>query len=495
MHANARAVINSILVFAVLAAPTAKSWAQTQPAEQQPAPTAPAAPVVSTPESQPMAALPPTTAAETQSMHILVGRSVIISTQARLRRILVSNPNVLSTVTVSPTQVVVSALTAGSSSLVLWDEQAHARLVDVYADLDVSGLRDALAQGFPGVSIQADAEQGRVVLSGTVPNKATADEAVKISGSYSKEVVNSMVIAPQPRPKQIMLKVRFAEVNRAKLSQFGINILSTGAANTPGVISTGQFGSVTLGQSGQGTLTGTIGAQNTGTQTKFGINDLLNVFLFRPDLNLGITMRDLQQKNVLQILAEPNLMARDGEPAKFLAGGEFPYPVVQGGVTNTITIQFRPYGVKLDFVGNILDNKVVRLKVSPEVSALDYSNAVTISGYTVPAISSRRAETVIELKDGQSFGIAGLLDERTTAVLSKVPGIGDVPILGHLFRSKSNNRAETELMVLVTPVIVDPAYENTPPPVEPKMPLDMLKPKDFDKNIEKESSINPISMK
>lgn len=488
MRANARAVLNLILVFAVLASAPLISKAETKAPQQPQAPAAPAPEV-----APPQAALPPTTATETQSMHILVGRSVIVTTQARLRRILVSNPNVLSTVTVSPTQVVVSALASGSSSLVLWDEQSHARLVDVYADIDVSGLRDALAQAFPSTSIQADAEQGRVLLTGTVASKADADEAVKIAGTYSKEVVNSLLIAPQPRAKQIMLKVRFAEVDRSKLSQFGINILSTGAANTIGTVTTGQFGSTTLGQSGQGTVTGTIGAPLTGTESKFGINDLLNVFLFRPDLNLGATIRILQQKNVLQILAEPNLMARNGETAKFLAGGEFPFPVVQGGITNTITIQFRPYGVKLEFVGNIIDGKVVRLKVAPEVSALDYSNAVAIAGYTIPAISTRRAETEIELRDGQSFGIAGLLDERTINVLSKIPGVGDLPIIGNLFRSKSVSKTDSELMVLVTPIIVDPAYEATPAAAEPKMPVEKLKIEDFDNAVKKESSFNPIS--
>ena len=226
---------------------------------------------------------------------------------------------------------------------------------------------------------------------------------------YSKNIVDSLTIVPL-RKKQIMLKVRFAEVDRTKLQQFGINILSTGAANTVGTIGTGQFGQTTLGSSGM--LTGTIGAPLTGTTTTLTASNLLNVFLFRSDLNLGATIEDLQQKSVLQILAEPSLMARSGESAKFLAGGEFPFPVVQGGTAGSalaVTIQFKPYGVKLDFTATVEEGDIIRMKLSPEVSTLDYTNAVTISGFEIPALSTRRAETEIELRNGQSFGMAGLI--------------------------------------------------------------------------------------
>jgi pilus assembly protein CpaC len=214
----------------------------------------------------------------------------------------------------------------------------------------------------------------------------------------------------------------------------------------------------------------------------------LNIFLFRPDINLGATIKDLQQKQVLQILAEPNLLAISGQPAHFLAGGEFPYPVVQATGTGVggITVQFKPYGVKLEFVGTIEDNDTIRLKVAPEVSSLDYTNSVTISGYIMPAISVRRAETEIELKNGQTFGIAGLLDERTTIQLSKVPGIADIPILGELFKSRNINRTNSELIVLVTPTIVDPVSESVSAPapvVQVDMPMKNLNTGEFDKGL------------
>jgi pilus assembly protein CpaC len=204
----------------------------------------------------------------------------------------------------------------------------------------------------------------------------------------------------------------------------------------------------------------------------------MNIFLYRPDLNLGAMIQALEQKNIAQILSEPNLMARSGEPAKFLAGGEFPFPVVQGGTGNgtAVTIVFKPYGVKLEFTATVVGNEI-HLKIAPEVSTLDFTNSVTISGFQVPALSTRRAETDIQLKDGQSFGIAGLLDRRTTVQLSKIPGIGDIPILGELFKSRSVNKTNTDLLVMVTPTIVDPTAESL---VAPTVPVPSLDQKHFD---------------
>jgi len=240
---------------------------------------------------------------------------------------------------------------------------------------------------------------------------------------------------------------------------------------------TQQFGAPGIGTA----LRGTIGAPTTGTTSSFQFSDLLNIFLFRPDINLGTTIKDLQQKNVLEILAEPNLMALNGQKASFLAGGEFPFPIVQPsqGFTS-VTIQFKPFGVRLDFTGTISNDNVIRLHVAPEVSTLDFSNGLTISGFNIPAISSRRAETEVELKDGQSFGIAGLMDHRAQAQLAKVPGIADVPVLGQLFRSRSINRSNTELLVLVTPHIVDPVHTQTAAPVEPKPVIPYIDNPKFD---------------
>jgi len=443
-----------------------------------------AVPQVPVPASAPatVQALPqPQGATETESVHILIGRSIIVTMQARLRKVYISNPAVVESTTTSPNQVVITAKAAGSSNVVFWDEEGRSRMLEVSADVDIAGFRDALQQTYPNQPIEVRAEEGRIVLSGTVSSKDIADNVYKMAQVYSKDVVDALLIHTPPHGRQIMLKVRFAEVDRGKMNTFGINIISTGAGNTPGVISTQQFSAPTSG----GSITGTIGGSAAGAITSFNVSSLLNIFLFRPDLDLGATIQDLETKNVLQILAEPDLMAISGEPAHFLAGGEFPYPVVQGtaaGGAGAVTIQFRPYGIKLDFTGTIEPDNSIRLKVAPEVSSLDYTNAVTISGFTVPALSTRTAETTVELKDGQSFGIAGLLDSNTTIQLSKIPGIADIPILGLLFHSHSKNLTSSELLVVVTPTIVDPLGVPTPVPLLPKPVVPGLDPNRFDQH-------------
>jgi len=336
----------------------------------------------------------------------------------------------------------------------------------------VSLLREAIARSFPGEAIEAEAEEGRLVLTGTASSTGVAEQIGKMGTPFSKEIVNSIQIALPHRQKQILLKVRFAQVDRSKLTALGINLF-----NTPG---TKFFGSTGTQEFAPPQLVN----QANGLASTIGLSDLLNIFLFRPDINLGATIRDLQQRNVLQILAEPDLLAANGEPARFLAGGELPYPVVSGAAGQaTVSVQFKPFGVKLEFTANIESDNTIRLKVFPEVSSLDFTNSVTISGFVLPAIATRHAETVVELRDGQSFGIAGLLDQRTTAQFSKVPGIGDIPILGQLFRSRSVSRTNSELVVIVTPTIVDPAATPASAPELPKMPIAPLEQKQFDTKI------------
>ncbi len=388
-----------------------------------------------------------------QVLHILVGHSVVIRTDPRLQRVLVGNPAVVTTATTAPNEVVVTATAAGSSSVILWQENNQSRIIEVFADVDVSLLREAITRGLPGEAVEAESEEGRAV-------------------PFSKDIVNSIQVAQPHRQKQVLLKVRFAQVDRSRLTALGINLF-----NTPG---TKFFGSVGT----QEFATPQLANPTSGATSTIGLTDLLNIFLFRPDINLGATIRDLQQRNVLQILAEPDLLAANGEAARFLAGGELPYPVVSGaGGQSTVSVQFKPFGVKLEFTGYIESDNTIRLKVFPEVSSLDFTNAVTISGFVLPAIATRHAETVVELRDGQSFGIAGLLDQRTTAQFSKVPGIGDIPILGQLFRSRSVNKTNSELIVIVTPTIVDPAATPTAAPEVPKMPIAPLEQKEFDTKV------------
>ena len=231
-------------------------------------------------------------------------------------------------------------------------------------------------------------------------------------------------------------------------------------------ITTGQFGGVTPGP-----ITSTGGTSTT------TISNYLNLFFFNPQVHLGAVIEALQAKNLLQILAEPNLIAVNGKESSFLAGGEFPFPVVQPGATgiSTVTIQFREFGVRLRFTPVIQPNGNIHLHVIPEVSTLDFANSVTISGTTIPALSTRKADTEFELQDGQSFVIAGLMDNRVTDIVNKIPGLGDIPILGNFFRSKSLQKSNSELMVLCTARRVSPSGQEPKGPAPPKPFLDLQK--------------------
>ncbi len=411
-------------------------------------------------------------AAAASSLHLIVGRSLFLNYSDKLRRVYVSNPTVLDAMTASPYELVITAREPGASSLVLWSGPGQPKIYTVLADVDVAGLRKSLQQALPGDHVEVEAQQGRVHLTGVVDSDAAADEAAKLAGSYAKEVVNSLVVDPGHLP-QVRLEVRIVELDRSKLTAFGINLFSLG--QNSGSTSTQQFAPPSF-------------QNQNGTNTAI-VSDFLNLFYFNFPHGLGTTIKDLQTKGVLEILAEPTLTTLHGKTARFLAGGEFPYPIVQpggAGSVPTVTVQFRPYGVKLEFTPWVNSDGTIRLRVAPEVSALDYTNEVVIAGYALPALSTRKAETEVELRDGQSFGISGILDHRTTDSLSKMPGIGDIPVLGQLFRSKNLNRSTMELVVIVTPTIVDALNGAVPPaPPTPQLPVPFLQPSTFDQNLPK----------
>ncbi len=412
------------------------------------------------------------------TLHLLVGRSLFVNSPQRLRKVYVNNPAVLDSLTASPYQLVISAKAVGTSSVVLWDETGHSVLYTVMVDTDINGLQESLAKALPGENVEARAAEGRVYLSGIAGSDEAVNEAVTLAGAYSKQVVNSLVVDPRHIP-QVELRVRIAELDRTKLTQFGINFLSLGK-NT-GAVTTEGFSPPSFSQIG-------------GTGTQALVQDVLNLFYFNTALNLGATLKALQDKGVLQMLAEPNLTTIEGQPAKFLAGGEFPYPVIQGsnGGFTSVTIQFRPYGVKLEFTPYVNPDGSIRLRVSPEVSALDYTNAVKISGYTIPALSTRKADTEIELQNGQSFAISGLLDHRITDDFSKIPGIGDIPVLGQLFRSRNLNHSVNELIVIVTPTIVEPLLKRVDEqPDLPSWAVPFMQPAQFDKGLPGTKSVTP----
>jgi pilus assembly protein CpaC len=421
-------------------------------------------------------------ASDGKTLHVTVGHSIFIDTKTRLRRVYVADPTVLNSVTLSPTQIIVTAMNAGLSSLTLLDENNQAQSYVVSSDLDIDGLRAAMSQAMRGDGVKVDGIGGRVTLSGTVTSDAMADAAVKLAGLYSKEVANALTVSPV-HPKQVRLEVRILEVDRSKMLQLGINIFNPGG-NTSFLASSTSAQFPTSSVLSQG-VAGAIGTLTTSNPLSF--------LLYSAKLNLGVTIQDLQTKQVLQVLAEPTLTTISGQKAEFLSGGEFPFPVVQpgsGGSAPVISVQFRQFGVKVEFTPVVNEDGTIRMKVTPEVSALDYTNSVSVDGTTIPSLSTRKANTEVELRSNQSFAISGLLDQRTTDIMSKNPGAANIPILGYLFKSKNVNHATTELVVVVTPTVVDPLSEPATP-AQPELPIRPLDVNGFDQSLGKNLNPNP----
>jgi pilus assembly protein CpaC len=445
----------------------AQGGAQTQ----QPATPSSAAPQEPIPAAAAPATLPAQSAQGSAPLRVMVDKSLLINTTERLKRISYTDPTVVSATVITPTQILVHGLAPGEVSLLIWDELERSRSFDLRVDVDVSACAEEEHRVFPDEQISVTPSRAAIVLSGHVTTEDVAKRAGELASAYSKNVINVLTFGPQGS-QEVMLEVKFAEVDRSALTQLGVNFFSTGAANTIGSISTGQYGGF-----GPQSVSQTPG-ENTPSSANETISNVLNMFLFRPDIHFGAVIEALQTKNLLQILAEPNLTAVNGKKASFLAGGQFPFPIVQPGQGFTaVTISFKEFGVKLEFTPVIMPNGNIHLTVAPEVSTLDFADALTISGFTIPALSTRKAETEFELQDGQSFVIAGLIDNRVTDIWNKIPGLGDIPILGNLFKSKSIQKSNSELMVLCTVHLVSP---NSAPPPGPKNPQPYMDNGKFD---------------
>jgi pilus assembly protein CpaC len=394
------------------------------------------------------------------SLVLTVGKSVLIDSPLRIERVSVGFGDIAEAAATGPRELLLNGKTPGVTSMIVWAEGGTRRVFDITvlashfaADNRVEAIKRQIEHELPGQGVELIFENETVFLRGTVRDITSADRAVSIASTLGKTVNLLYVDVPPPEP-QILLKVKFASVDRSVSTQLGLNIVSTGAGNNIGTIGTQQFSPPAFSSLPP---TSPLAAS---------LSDALNLFLFRSDLNLGATIEALQVKGFLQILAEPNVLATNGKQASFLAGGEFPFPSVSAasGGTPIVSIQFREFGVRLTFLPTITPRGTIYLQVAPEVSALDFTNGLSVSGFNVPALTTRKLNTQVELSEGQSFAIGGLLDNRATDTFEKIPFIGDIPVLGKLFQSKSVSRTNTELIVIVTPELVRPIAAGQPVP-------------------------------
>jgi len=383
----------------------------------------------------------------TDTWTVTVGKSLIIDSALPIEHLSLADGTLADAVAISPKVVLINGKAPGETSLIIWQNNGGRTQLDLRvkaANAKLDAVREQIAREFPGGDIDVTLDNDTAFVRGTAKDGIAADRAIAIAGTLGK-TVNLLHVQIPPQEQQILVKVKFANVDRSTSRNLAINFAS-GAFNTTSAIGTGR----PLSQDGGNSVS---------------LADAVNIFLFRKDINLAVAIQALESKNLLEILAEPAVPAINGKPASFTAGGEFPFPVVQpGGSGNSLTLMWRQYGVILNFLPVITPRGTIRLQVAPEVSSLDYTHAVTVEGATIPGISTRKVQTEIELESGQSFVIAGLIDNQTSETLSKIPGIGSIPILGKLFQSKLVSRSNTELLVIVTPEIVRPIPADKPAP-------------------------------
>ncbi|HVT91135.1 MAG TPA: type II and III secretion system protein family protein [Tepidisphaeraceae bacterium] len=398
----------------------------------------------------------------TGRIKLTVNKTAVITTKVPYKRVSVGQADIADVNPIGPGNILVTAKKIGSTQVIIWDDAERSQVIDVTVEFDLQAMQDQLKAMFPDSKIEVTTLNGTVALRGRVPNLQTAEQAVAIASPYSAKVLNFLEVSGG---KQVMLQVRFAEVSRSAVSQLGIN----------GDYASGAFlGGSNIGQVNPSSAllkSGTVGATppfsgvsldgatplNPGI-TVYGAGQIGNFYL-------EYFIQALRQNNLLRMLAEPNLITISGQEADFLAGGEFPVPVTQGGGSGgvAITVEYRQFGVKLKFVPVVLGDGHIRLKCSPEVSDLDFSTAVRLNGFVIPGLTSRKVDTSIELAEGQTFAIAGLLNNSVTANKDVTPILGDLPVVGALFRSVRYQRKETELVVLVTPRLVSPMNPDEVP--------------------------------
>jgi pilus assembly protein CpaC len=400
-----------------------------------------------------------------EDLRLTVGKSVVIDYPADIRQIATSNSDIVDASPVTTREILLHGKALGSATLVVWSKSGQRTFYNCTVDLNLDPLRRMLKETFPYDEITVRTSRDTLSLNGSVRSKEDGDRAVALAGGFAKTVVNNLGVNVGLPEKQILLRVKFAELDRTKEQQFGINLLGA-----PG-------GTLTGGTTGQFTSGSASGSAQVGGGTSaaaYTISNALSLFAFDPHLNIGAFIQALETQSILQTLAEPNLVTTSGKEASFLVGGEFPVPVVQGGSgAGSVTVQYKEFGIRLKFTPVLTVNKTIKMHLNQEVSTLDPADGVTLNGFSIPALSTRRAETDVELGEGQSFVVAGLVNNTETDTFNKIPVLGSLPIIGYLFRSKDETKKRTDLVVLVTPEVTEPLGPNDPKPTV-YMPKDFL---------------------
>ena len=380
-------------------------------------------------------------------IRLMVNKSTVLTTRVPYKRVSVAQPDVADVSLVGPSEVLLTAKKPGSTQLILWDDLDRSQVIDVVVGFDLRLLEAQVKSMFPKATVVLESANGSIVLRGRVADLNTAQQIAAVAAPYGTSVLNFLEVSGG---QQIMLQVRFAEVDRSISQGFGFNAFATDGVFKAGI-------NEGPGASPMGSLATTGAVSVDPTVPVFGAGKV-------GSSSFELFLTALRNNSLLRVLAEPNLTAISGQQASFLAGGEFPVPVPQpGGGGSAITIQYKQYGIQLNFTPTVLGDGRIRLQCAPQVSQLDYTNSVTLNGFVVPGLTTRNVNTTVELAEGQTFALAGLLNNTITANKNVTPLLGDLPILGALFRSVKYQHNDTELVVLVTPRLVEAMNPNQVP--------------------------------
>jgi pilus assembly protein CpaC len=380
--------------------------------------------------------------ADPNSVRLLVGRSTVLDVGTPIARVSLTSAEVADALVTSPSQLLINGKMPGTISMFVWDRAGALRRYELTVQRDLALLSEQIKQLFPSENIAVHANGKNVVLTGSVSSKDLIEKAVNVAAGYvekKEEVTTLLQLGQGAATNQVLLRVRFAEVSRSAMTELGVSIAANG-------VNDGRY----FGRSS----TQQFPAPSWDEQGRFVFSDFLNLFFFDSKEQLAVVMKALSDRGLFQSLAEPNLVAESGKEASFLAGGEIPIPIAQGSGANIgVSVTFKEFGIRLNFTPTVNGDRI-HLKVKPEVSSLDFNNSVVLAGFRIPALQTRRTETELELRNGQTFAIAGLMNNTMLQSLQKIPGLGDIPILGYLFRSKAAEKNQTELVVMITPEIL-----------------------------------------
>ena len=404
---------------------------------------------------------------QVKQLHVLAHQSVLLDSPFDIKRVSIARPETADVMVVSPRQMMVIGKTFGTTTLVYWSQEEVANTVEVIVGINLDLVREDLRKIAPGETFEVTAAGDTLILTGTVGDNVVQTRIVEGGRAHVKNVVNLLRVQ---KLEQVLLQVRVSEIDRTLAKELGFNFLFIGNTLVGGISPPGNFNP----------LSGIIGGGGL-LNPSVGTGDQLNAFLTKPGgEDFAVFMHALHDKGGLKTLAEPNLVVANGSVGNFLVGGEFPVVIsTSTGAGTAPTVVYKEYGIKLTFQPKISTNGEIFLNVSQEVSELDYTNGVVISGFRIPALKSRKAESGLQLADGQTFVLAGLLDNKVQKTVSKIPLLGDIPILGALFRSTRYINNETELMVMITPKIIRPLSKDE----IPTLPSETMKPEEINPDL------------